>query len=82
MPGGVNRLFRRRPLSEGVRITVHDQTVRADLHLVVIPGSNMREIGQRVQHEVARAIEQMVGMNVEAVNVHIHDVAFSDARAE
>ncbi len=80
--GGVNRLFGRRPLSEGVRITVHDHTVRADLHLVVAPGTNMREIGQRVQEEVALAIQQMVGMDVEAVNVHIQDVAFSDAGSE
>ena len=80
--GGVNRLFRRRPSNEGVRITVHDHTVRAELHLIVSPGSNMRDVGQRVQHEVARAIEQMVGMNVEAVNVHIQDVAFSGMSGE
>lgn len=83
LPGSVNRLFGRRPPpGEGVRISVHEHTVRADLHLIVNPGSNMRDVGQRVQHEVALAIQQMVGMDVEAVNVHIQDVAFDDAGAK
>ena len=82
VPGGVDRLFSRRPLSEGVRITVRDDTVLADVHLVVTPGSNMRDVGQRVQREVAQAIEQMVGMDVAAVHVHIRDVAFGDAGSE
>ncbi len=82
VPGGVNRLFQRHPISEGVRIVVHDHTVRADLHVVVSPGANMRSIGQRVQSEVARAIEQMVGMDVDAVNIHIEDVAFAGGGGE
>ena len=82
VPGGVNRLFQRRPYNEGVRIVVHEHTVRAELHVVVSPGSNMRDVAERVQHEVARAIEQMVGMDVEAVNVHIQDVEYSDAGGE
>jgi uncharacterized alkaline shock family protein YloU len=79
VPGGVNRLFRRQPQHSGVRIAVHDDTVRADLYLVVGRGTNLRDVGQRVQAEVARAIDQMLGMHVASVNIHIEDVAYSDA---
>jgi uncharacterized alkaline shock family protein YloU len=38
VPGGVNRLFRARPLHEGVRIAVHDDRARR-LYLVVGRGT-------------------------------------------
>jgi uncharacterized alkaline shock family protein YloU len=81
VPGGVNRLFRARPLHEGVRIVVHDQTVRADLYVVVSAGGNLRDAGQRVQAEVTRAIHEMIGMDVAAVNVHIEDVDYQQTSA-
>ncbi len=82
VPGGVNWLFQRRPIGKGVHLEVRDHTVRADLHLVVAPGANMRNIGLQVQAEVTRAMEQMVGMDVDSVNVHIDDVAFPAAPGE
>ena len=74
VPGGVNRLFRR-GASDGVRIEVRDNSVSADLYLIVRPDVNLREISRSVQTCVARAIEEMVGMDVAAVNIHIEDVA-------
>lgn len=61
---------------EGVRIAVDDNSVRVDLYVVVTPESNMRAVSQEVQTEVARTIQELVGMEVEAVNVHIQDVAY------
>ena len=75
VPGGVNRLFRR-GASEGVRLEVRDQAVTVDLYLVLEHDVNVREVSRAVQAEVAQAIEEMVGMTVLAVNVHIEDVAF------
>jgi uncharacterized alkaline shock family protein YloU len=70
--GGVNRLFRR-GASEGVRIEVSDDTVHVDLFLVLAAQSNVREVSRRTQAEVASAIENMVGMPVAAVDVHVED---------
>jgi uncharacterized alkaline shock family protein YloU len=76
VPGGVNRLFRRGD-GEGVRIEVEGQTVAVDLHLIVAPGSNVRELGRKVQSEVARAIEELIGMSVQRIDIHIEDVDYS-----
>jgi uncharacterized alkaline shock family protein YloU len=70
--GGVNRLFRR-GAGEGVRIEVADDTVGVDLYLVLEHGTNVREISRKVQAEVASAIENMVGMPVARVDIHIED---------
>jgi len=78
--GGVNRLLRR-GVDDGVRIEVKDQDVSVDLYLVIEHDRNVREVSRAVQAEVSRAIEEMVGMNVVAVNIHIEDIAYPDPEA-
>jgi uncharacterized alkaline shock family protein YloU len=80
IPGGVNRLFRR-GAAEGVRIDVDDDRVAVDLHLILAHDVNVRDVARKVQSDVARAIEEMVGMSVTRVDVHIEDIDFGDAVA-
>ncbi len=61
-------------LSGGVRLTVIEDRVRIDLALVVRPDVPFREIARQVQEEVARAIRDLTGLEVAAVNVLIADV--------
>jgi uncharacterized alkaline shock family protein YloU len=75
IPGGVNRLFHRGS-GEGVRIEVEDNTVSVDLHLVLECDTNVRQVSRSVQMEVARAIENMVGMEIQHINVHIEDIDY------
>ena len=75
VPGGVNRLFRR-GAGEGVRIEIEDVTVFAELYLVLKEDVNIREVSRNVQHKVARAIQEMVGMEVGHVNIHIEDIDY------
>jgi uncharacterized alkaline shock family protein YloU len=76
IPGGVNRFFRRGD-GEGVRIEVEGQDVSVDLHLIVAQGTNVRELGRKVQAEVARAIEELIGMSVQRIDIHIEDVDYT-----
>jgi len=78
--GGVNRLFRR-GASDGVRIEAKDNTVFADLFLILKDGVNIREVSRNVQANVARSIQEMVGMEVGEVNVHIEDIDFEGDEA-
>lgn len=80
VPGGVNRLFKR-GAADGVQIQVENNTVTASLHIIVKADTNVCEIGRAVQNEVARAIHEMVGMKVAAVNVIIDDVEYEEATA-
>jgi uncharacterized alkaline shock family protein YloU len=43
----------------------------------VEPGVNMRSVSQKIQEAVTRAIQDMVEMQVSAVNIHIQDVAYN-----
>jgi uncharacterized alkaline shock family protein YloU len=73
VPGGVNRLFKR-GLGDGVRIEVRDNVVTANLYLILQQHVNMREVSRNVQNQVARALQEMVGMDIGGIEIHIEDV--------
>lgn len=78
--GGVNRLFKR-GVGDGVRIETEENTVYIDMHLILQQDVNIREVSRNVQQNVARAIQEMVGMEVGHVIIHIEDVDYKDGEA-
>jgi uncharacterized alkaline shock family protein YloU len=74
LPGGVDRLLKGRGLGDGVRIEVVDDAVMVDLYIVATSDVSMFDLGREIQSRVARAIKDMVGMPVLAVNVHVENV--------
>jgi len=77
-PDGVHRLFSGKA-SEGIQLQIEDHTVWIDLFVVAEPDAQMLLLGQTLQREISRAIQDVVGMPVKEINVHIDDVA--DRRA-
>ena len=73
--GGVNRLFKR-GVGDGVRIETEENTVYVELYLALKQDVNIREVSRNVQQQVARAIQEMVGMDVGHVNIHIEDIDY------
>jgi len=73
--GGFNRLFKRGS-GDGVRIEIENGTVFADLYVVLNKDVNIREVSRNIQHEVSRAISDMVGMDVGRINIHIDDISY------
>lgn len=78
VPDVVGRLFRGNPMANGVVVDIDEKkTVTADVYLIAKGESNVVEVSREVQQRVSRAIIEMVGMNVRAVNVHIEDVDYT-----
>jgi uncharacterized alkaline shock family protein YloU len=77
-PVGINRWFRR-TAADGVVIGIDDDSVSVELHLILTHGINVRDVSRKVQQEVARAIEEMVGMKVNRIDVHIEDIDFQES---
>ncbi len=80
LTGGVDRLFRR-PADEGVRIVIQDNIVSGDIHVVLKEDVNIREVGRNVQVQVARAIREMVGMEVAHIDVHVENIDYEASKA-
>jgi uncharacterized alkaline shock family protein YloU len=75
--GGVNRLFKRK-IHDGVRIEVEDNVVVVDLYLVLRKDVNIREVARNVQKQVARAIQEMIGMDIGSIEIHIEDIDYGE----
>jgi uncharacterized alkaline shock family protein YloU len=73
--GGVNRLFKR-GIQNGVRIEVEDNVIDADLYIILKPDVNIREVSRNVQQQVARAIQEMIGMEISSIDIHIENIDF------
>lgn len=71
------RLMGRNIPEQGVSLLIREKenSVSIDLYIIVEIGSNIVQVGTAVQEEVASAIEEMIGMQVQDVNVYIQDVA-------
>ncbi|HEY4720979.1 MAG TPA: Asp23/Gls24 family envelope stress response protein [Anaerolineae bacterium] len=81
IPSGVQGWLRRGS-DQGVLLEVEGDHVRFDLFIVADAHAHLREVGQRVQEAVARAVRDLVGMSPEAINVHIQDVAYPELESK
>jgi len=77
VPGGFDRLFRQGS-DNGVQMSVEDGIVYIELYVVLKKDVNVREVSRNMQTQVARAISEMVGMEVGHVNIHIEDIDYKD----
>ena len=81
LPGSVNRLFlfgqKKQPqINEGVRMEIKEDTVYADIYIILDQDNNVRDVSHNIQREVARAISQTVGMQIGRINIHVEDFEY------
>jgi len=78
--GGVNRLFKR-GIQDGVRIEVEDNVIAVDLYVILKSDVNIREVSRNIQQQVARAIQEMIGMEIGSIDIHIENIDFEGEEA-
>jgi uncharacterized alkaline shock family protein YloU len=59
----------------GVEVDIEDGQVSVEVYLIAKREVDLLQMGRQLQGEITRAIEDIVGMPVRAVNVHIEDTA-------
>jgi uncharacterized alkaline shock family protein YloU len=58
-----------------------DGVVTGDMFLIVKAGFNVREVCREVQEQVARALQEMAGMTVARLDIHVEDIDYEGAEA-
>ena len=61
---------------DGLHVEVVDDIVYTDIYVVLESDVNIREVGRNIQSAVARAITDMIGMQVGVINVHVEDIDY------
>ena len=73
--------YSRSRMGTGVRLAIHDDFIRGDMYLVIKAGVNVREVCRDVQQQVARALQEMTGMNVARMDIHVEDIDYEGTEA-
>ena len=69
-------------LSKGVKVEIVDSVVSVDLTLNIEYGMNILETSKKVQEKVKAAIENMTGLEVADVNIHIASVYMENEKSK
>jgi len=72
---GVKRFLGLHTIGRGVEVDVSENRVTVDVYLIARRGVDLLRMGRALQAQITRAIQDIVGMDVREVNIHIEDVA-------
>lgn len=78
----ITRVIRRGGLHKGVRVELVDEdTLKMQVFLVAYSGRNLPELAAEVQKQVIAAVDRMLGLKTDKVDVFFADVRFNEAEA-
>ena len=80
--GGIAEMLRKKNFSKGVKVEVGEKEAAVDLYIIVEYGVRIPDIALTVQEKVKSAIENMTGLEVVEVNVHVQGVGFVSEEVE
>ncbi|MDN5344270.1 MAG: hypothetical protein PWQ18_381 [Clostridia bacterium] len=80
--GGIAELLGRKNLGKGVKVEVGEKEAAVDLYIVVNFGVRIPDVAIRIQENVKKAIEDMTGLRVVEVNIHVQGVVFPQEEKE
>lgn len=72
--GGIAEILGKRNLSKGVKVAVGETETAIDLYIISDYGVSIPEVAKQAQVNVKNAIENMTGLDVVQVNIHVQGV--------
>ena len=73
---GIAKLLKREAAFKGIKVTIEDNKVSIDYHLIVKFGVNVLSVQQNLLDSVKYKIEQYTGLEVAKVNMYIDGVLY------
>jgi Uncharacterized protein conserved in bacteria len=74
LAGGIAEMLGRKNLSKGVKVEVGEKEAAIDLYIIVEYGCRIPDVSWEIQEKVKKAVENMTGLSVIEVNIHIQGV--------
>lgn len=73
--GGITEVLKgKKNLARGIKVEAAEKDVKIDVNIIVEYGSRIPDVAFEIQNRVKKAIENMTGLKVEKVNVHVQGV--------
>ena len=80
VPPEPGKLFRRVMRQDGIVLHFEDNRLTFDIYVLMEPGVNIVERSRAAQAAVREAMDKMVGIPVQAVNIHVEDVVYGQGQ--
>lgn len=72
---GITQVFSgKKNYSKGIKVEADDKDVKIDVNIIVEYGSRIPDVAYEIQKRVKKSVENMTGLRVEEVNVHVQGV--------
>lgn len=73
--GGISEVLSgKKSLSKGIKVDADEKEVKIDVNIIVEYGSRIPDVAFEIQNRVKKSVENMTGLKVAEVNVHVQGV--------
>ena len=73
--GGISEVLSgKKNLSKGIKVDAGEKDVKIDVNIIVEYGSRIPDVAFEIQNRVKKSVENMTGLKVAEVNVHVQGV--------
>ena len=81
--GGISEVLSgKKNMAKGIKVDKNEDKIKIDVNIVVEYGTRIPDVAFEIQNRVKKAVENMTGINVEEVNVHVQGVDTNVKKAE
>ena len=79
--GGIGEVLSgKKNLAKGIKVEAENEKVKVDVNIIVEYGTRIPDIAFEIQNRVKKSIENMTGLKVTEVNVHVQGVSIETDR--
>lgn len=72
--GGISEVFGKKSYTKGIKVDNTEKGLKIDVNIIVEYGARIPDVAYEIQNRVKKSVENMTGLNIEEVNVHIQGV--------
>ena len=78
MKDGLVKLLKRESLTHGINVTIKDNAIEIDFHVIVSYGVSISTVADNLIESVKYKVEEFTGMPVEKINIFVEGVRVID----
>ena len=72
---GISEAFNgKKNIAKGIKVELEGQQAKIDVNIIVEFGARIPDVAYEIQKRVTKSVEEMTGLKVSSVGVHVQDV--------
>lgn len=78
MKDGFVRLLKKDSLKHGINVTIEDNKISLDFHVIVAYGVSIPAVADNLLNNVKYKVEEFTGMEIDKINIYVEGVRTID----